>query len=97
MNYIAELAYSTQVAHATKTAKDKRQKNKYNQTPLLESEANFDKPQTSLLTELNKDIWQGEDRRSGNDRRQDKQDRGRYVESRQRKNRRYQAELSLTI
>lgn len=37
------------------------------------------------------------DRREGYDRRQSKQDRGRYVESRQKKNRRHQKELRITI
>ena len=37
------------------------------------------------------------ERREGNDRRKSNQDRGRYVESRQRKNRRHQRELRITI
>ena len=42
-------------------------------------------------------IEEENDRRNGSERRKTQQNRGRYVESRQKKNRRYEKELSLVI
>ncbi len=96
MKYINELSYATHIAQAKHLAKDKNQKNKYRQTMLLDSDQNSD-----LVSEELRDTFnttnEEDDRRDGSDRRLSQQERGRYIESRLKKNRRYQAELSLKI
>ena len=96
MNYISELAYANHIMQTTKSAKDKRQKNKYQQSKLTENEL-VDEGTAALITKINTQFWQGEDRRSGEDRRQEEVDRGRYLESRQKKDRRYSAKLDVKI
>lgn len=99
MNYINELDYASHIAKANKSARDKRQKNKYYQSELLENDtpAQVDDDTSVLFEPLEQDLWQGEERRKGNDRREICHNRGRYLESRVTKNRRYRAELNFTI
>jgi hypothetical protein len=100
MNYINELVYASQLAKAKKLTKDKKQKNKYRQIILLDREqsTNTDTDETSDVTlEVETLIAPENERREGSDRRQYQQERGRYVESRLNKNRRYRKKLSLTV
>lgn len=96
MKYINDLAYSNLIAQTKHLAKDKKQKNKYRQTVLLEDTKDSEKVSKKLFDTLNA-LWEGAERRNGDDRRESRQERGRYVESRLNKNRRYKAELSLKI
>lgn len=96
MTYINELAYSNHIAQTKQLAKDKKQKNKYRQTVLLDNNQASDEISEALLDTLNT-TKEEDERRDGSDRRIDQQDRGRYVESRLKKNRRYKRELSLKI
>lgn len=101
MNYINELVYSNHIAQTKKLVKDKKQKNKYRQTELLAEDQNSDEVSEVQVENINtlhiKIIEEENDRRNGSERRKTQQNRGRYVESRQRKNRRYEKELSLVI
>jgi len=101
MKYINDLAYSSHIAQAKQLAKDKKQKNKYRQTALFNN-SNIDDDQSAddvpeELLETLHIIEEENDRRAGSDRRKAQQNRGRYVESRLKKNRRYKKELSLVI
>jgi len=96
MKYINDLAYSSHIAQAKQLAKDKKQKNKYRQTALLEDDPSSEDVPEELLETLPL-IEEENDRRVGSDRRKAQQNRGRYVESRLKKNRRYKKELSLVI
>jgi hypothetical protein len=93
MDYINELVYANHIAQTKQLAKDKKQKNKYRQIALLDDNENTDKVSEKRL----KTIREEDDRRNGKDRRKEQQVRGRYVESRQKKNRRHKPELSLMI
>jgi hypothetical protein len=106
MNYINELVYASQLAKAKKLTKDKKQKNKYHQVILLDHEQITDES-THENTDENIDSDTNEnfevivavtnERRAGKDRRQSQQERGRYVESRLNKSRRYRKKLSLIV
>ena len=96
MKYINELAYGNYIAQAKQLAKDKNQKNKYRHSMLLDSDQNSDLVSEERLDTLNS-IKEEDDRRDGSDRRLNQEERGRYVESRLKKNRRYQRELCLKI
>jgi len=96
MKYINDLAYANLVAQTKHLAKDKKQKNKYRQTALLENNQGAEDVSKKLYETLNA-LWEGDDRRTGDDRRESQQERGRYVESRLNKNRRYKAELSVKV
>jgi len=99
MDFIDELIYSAHMARTNKSVKDKRQKNKYYRSTLLENkeleneelenedELPNSEDSTKPTMEVSPTITQ-EERRSKNDRRQSKLSRGRYIESRQRINRR---------
>tara|TARA_R110001583_G_scaffold43548_1_gene138530 strand:- start:21627 stop:21932 length:306 start_codon:yes stop_codon:yes gene_type:complete len=101
MKYINDFAYSSHIAQTKQMAKDKKQRNKYRQTA-LSNNSNIDDDQGSddaheeLLEDLPL-IEEENDRRAGSDRRKNQQERGRYVESRLKKNRRYKKELFLII
>lgn len=99
MNYISELAYASHIAQANKSAKDRKQKNKYQQSVLLANDFinNVNESTSVQMTHLNTNNWQGEDRREGNDRRETSLNRGRYLESRLSKDRRYGDELYVKI
>ncbi len=95
MKYINELSYSSHVVQTKQLAKDKKQKNKYRQTtPIIDDERSEEAEK--LIDDLNL-IRKENDRRKGGDRRKAQENRGRYVESRLTKNRRYEKELSLVI
>jgi hypothetical protein len=99
MNYINEPYYANRIARANKTDREKRQKNAYEQnnksTDDSSSKANDN---TDIFIEpLNYPLWEGKERRTGNDRREVCFDRGRYIESRSSKDRRCKAELSFLI
>jgi len=96
MKYINELAYGNYIAQAKQLTKDKNQKNKYRHSMLLESGQNLDLVSEERLDTINS-IKEEDDRRDGSDRRLNQEERGRYVESRLKKNRRYQRELFLKI
>jgi len=96
MKYINDLAYANLLAQTKHLAKDKKQKNKYRQTVLLENNQGAENVSKKLYETLNA-LWEGDDRRTGKDRRESQQERGRYVESRLNKNRRYKAELSVKV
>jgi len=96
MKYINDLAYANLVTQAKQLARDKNQKNKYRQLALLNYDESADEVSKKLFETLN-NLWEGDERRNGNERRRSQQNRGRYVESRLRKNRRYQNELSLKV
>ena len=96
MKYINDLAYSNHIAQTKNLAKDKRQKNKYRQTALVKKDQNSDNASEEQVQSLMA-VEKEDDRRNGDDRRITQQDRGRYVESRLKKNRRYKKEFSLVI
>jgi len=101
MKYINEFAYSHHIAQTKPLAKDKKQKNKYRQIALsnnsdVENNQSSNKDAENLIEKLNT-IHEENDRRNGSERRKSQQYRGRYVESRLKKNRRYEKELSLVI
>ncbi len=96
MKYINDLTYLSHIAQTGQLVKDKKQKNKYRQTVLLNDESNSEaKPEE--LAEAAPVIEKESDRRTGTDRRKENQERGRYIESRQNKNRRHQKELRIII
>ncbi len=101
MKYINDFAYSSHIAQTKQVAKDKKQRNKYRQTALSNnSNINDDQGSDDAHEELLEDlplIEEENDRRAGSDRRKNQQERGRYVESRLKKNRRYKKELFLII
>ena len=101
MNYINELIYANQITQTKKLAKDKKQKNKYRQIVLMSDlQSPDDEPEyeaANVLTEQLNTVSEEDERRHGNDRRKAQQERGRYIESRQKKNRRYQRELFLKV
>ena len=99
MKYISELAYASHIAQTNRTARDKKQKNKYQQSELLVNDLmdEFDEKTQNLIDDINASCWDGEDRRVGNDRRETSLNRGRYLESRAKKDRRYSAELYVKI
>lgn len=101
MNYINELIYTNQITQTKKLAKDKKQKNKYRQIALMNEYSSADDSAeveaTNELADPIKAVSEEDERRLGNDRRKEQQERGRYIESRQKKNRRYQRELFLKI
>jgi hypothetical protein len=96
MKYINDLAYSSHIAQTKQLAKDKKQKNKYRQTALLE-DSQIIEDGIEELAETSTVIKKEQDRRAGSDRRKSQENRGRYVESRLTKNRRYKKKLSLVI
>ena len=99
MNYINDLAYASHIAQAKKLAKDKRQKNKYSQMALLATPSSEDNStsESEISPEESLVIAKENDRRTGQDRRKNQEERGRYVESRLQKNRRYKKEVSLLV
>ncbi|MCI2283863.1 hypothetical protein L3081_11215 [Colwellia sp. MSW7] len=101
MKYINDLTYLSHIAQTKQLVKDKKQKNKYRQTVLLNDDSiSENEPEELVETTPNieqENIEQENDRRAGNDRRKEDQDRGRYVESRLNKNRRHKKELRIII
>mgnify|MGYP000080977284 CR=1 FL=1 len=95
MYYISELAYASHIAQVSKSTRDKRQKNKYQQSELLASDVtnDIDSEASILMRHASTTMWQGKNRRAGNDRREMNLNRGRYLESRSSKDRRYSTEL----
>lgn len=96
MKYINDLAYLNHIAQTEQLIKDRKQKNKYRQTKLLIDDENSADTADEVI-ELCPVIKEENNRRAGNDRRKQQQERGRYVESRQKKNRRKQKELRIII
>lgn len=97
MNYINELLFANTIAQTKQLAKDKKQKNKYRQTVLFDiDESEVEELPEEQLNSLASE-WEEDERRKGEDRREKQHERGRYIESRQQKNRRYKRELSLKI
>ncbi|MDX2370465.1 MAG: hypothetical protein QNK36_19020 [Colwellia sp.] len=96
MKYINDLTYLSHIAQTKQVAKDKKQKNKYRQITLLTDDQCSKEVSEEVLDDL--PIIEAEnDRRAGGDRRETQQNRGRYVESRLKRNRRYKKEVSLII
>lgn len=96
MKYINDLTYLSHIAQTKQLVKDKKQKNKYRQTVLLNDDP-ISENEPEELVEAAPIIEKESDRRAGNDRRKENQDRGRYVESRLNKNRRHKKELRIII
>jgi len=108
MNYVAiygyknELAYVSHIAQTSKSVRDKRQKNQQSELLVSDYINDLDSDASILIACMNTTIWQGEkwqgkNRRAGNDRREINLSRGRYLESRSNKDRRYSAELYVKI
>lgn len=98
MNYISELAYARHIAQTTKSARDKRQKNKYQHSELIASDDEQAQVASDNVVSLeNNSCWEGKERREGIDRREMLINRGRYLESRAIKDRRYNAKVSVKI
>ena len=98
MNFIKELTYAHHIAQASRSAKDKKQHSKYYQHLKEDTHKNESKgSNVSLVEKFNDELYQGEDRRAGEDRRKDSINRGRYLDSRQKKNRRSTQEVEITI
>ncbi len=94
MNYISELAYASHIAQTSKSAKDKKQKNTYQQSELPAGDFidDLDADTSIFIEQVNSTTWQGEERRTGQDRREAFLNRGRYFESRSTQSRRYSDE-----
>jgi len=101
MKYISELAYANLISQTNRSIKDKKQKNKYHHSELLDNNNNIEdeaeNEKTAMIEQLNSTLWQGDDRRDGTDRREIKQSRGRYLDSRETKDRRFIAEFYIKI
>lgn len=96
MKYINDLTYLSHITQTKLVAKDKKQKNKYCQVTLINDDQGSDDVSDEILEELPL-IEEENERRAGDDRRKAQQNRGRYVESRLKKDRRYQKEVFLVI
>lgn len=96
MKNINDLTYLSHIAQTKKAAKDKKQQSKYCEIALLNDAQYSDDVPEEVLEDLPV-IEEENDRRDGDDRRKTQQNRGRYIESRLRKNRRYKKEVSLII
>ncbi|WP_114327256.1 hypothetical protein [Candidatus Colwellia aromaticivorans] len=96
MKYINDLTYLSHITQTKQVAKDKKQKNKYRQIALLKEDQCSDEVSEEVLEDL-PFIEEENDRRAGGDRRKTQQNRGRYIESRLKKNRRYKKEVFLVI
>lgn len=96
MSNIKELSYSGHVTHAKQLAKDKKNKNKFYKSTTAKADKTTDVTDETLL-EDSLAIKQENDRRKGSERRKSQHERGRYVESRLTKSRRYRKGLSVVI
>ncbi len=89
MNVLIDLLPSVNRVRTETSKKDKRQRNKYNRQM---NSSNLDliksNEESEPVTELKQVFWDGPERRNINDRRQLKNKRGRWLESRDRKDRR---------
>lgn len=89
MNVLIDLLPSVNRVKTETSKKDKRQRNKYNRQM---NSSNLDiikgNEESAPVTELKQVFWDGPERRNINDRRQLKNKRGRWLESRDRKDRR---------
>jgi len=95
MKYINDLTYLSHITQTKLVAKDKKQKNKYSQIALINDDQCSDDVSDEILEGL--PLIEENERRTGDDRRKTQQNRGRYVESRLKKNRRYKKEVFLVI
>jgi len=97
LDNIFESLLSSSVIETPQSAKDKKQKNKYPQTrPKVISEKEV--LSADIVNESNNaEVWQDEERRNGDERRQEHSERGRYFESRNKSNRRTKKELHIKI
>jgi len=89
VNVLIDLLPSVNRVKTETSKKDKRQRNKYNRQM---NSSNLDiikvNEESDPVTELKQVFWDGPERRNINDRRQLKNKRGRWLESRDRKDRR---------
>jgi len=89
MDVLIDVLPSVNRVNIGSSKKDKRQRNKYNRqmssSNLQVVKSNDNEDDTSELKQV---FWNGPERRSNNDRRQLKNKRGRWLESRDRKDRR---------
>jgi len=89
VNVLIDLLPSVNRVRTETSKKDKRQRNKYNRQM---NSSNLDliksNEESEPVTELKQVFWDGPERRNINDRRQLKNKRGRWLESRDRKDRR---------
>jgi len=89
VNVLIDLLPSVNRVRTETSKKDKRQRNKYNRQM---NSSNIDliksNEESEPVTELKQVFWDGPERRNINDRRQLKNKRGRWLESRDRKDRR---------
>ena len=97
MENIFESLITSSVIETPQSAKDKKQRNKYPQTKLKKTVEIHTPKDDSVDVINNIDIWESEERRKGNDRRQDKSERGRYFESRDKGNRRIKKDIHIKI
>mgnify|MGYP000674907327 CR=1 FL=1 len=88
MDFIDDLLPAAYAMRSEVLAKDKRQQPKANKRQQYKS-VNQDVVETT--TAIQRDTWDNVDRRSGEDRRQQQLNRGRFLESRAEKDRRQQA------
>jgi hypothetical protein len=98
MKDINDLDYLSHIPQSNKMTKDKKHKNKYEQTALLK--VKDDKCSDEVSEHLSEELPIIEDennRRDGSDRRKAQQERGRYIESRVKKNRRYKKDVFIVI
>ena len=89
MDVLIDVLPSVNRMNIDSSKKDKRQRNKYNRQ-MNSSNLNIAKVNENdvYVAELKQAFWNGPERRSSNDRRQLKNKRGRWLESRDRKDRR---------
>jgi len=97
VDFINELVYLAHIAQTNKSARDKRQRNKYYQSTLLENENEDENKNELLASEKPAEPIEQKERRSEGDRRQSKLPRGRYVESRQQISRRNNPDIDMKI
>jgi predicted transcriptional regulator len=96
MKDINDLIYLSHITKTKQMAKDKKQTKKYRQTALLNDDQYSEEVSEEVIDDLPL-IEEENERRAGSDRRKTQQNRGRYIESRLKKNRRYKKEVFIVI
>jgi len=94
MNYIQDLLPQTRLVQLESASRDKRHKNKSRYQSFTQESLNQEQADKIESKEV---IWADIERRSGDDRRQNAIERGRWLESRAKKDRRKVPELYVRI
>ena len=88
MDFLAELLPQGQVLKSGSSSKDKRQKSGYSNSASQVAKDNLENANVEIETKVAVSEWKDVDRRTGKDRRKQMAKRGRWLESRDRNDRR---------